>query len=173
MTKEEKNQMIEELSELLKVSTTVYVADISGLNAENTHALRKLCNNRHVQLSVVKNTLLRKAMERSERNFDELFPILKGNTSILISDTGNVPAKLIKEFRKRSDKPLLKGAWIEEAVFLGDNQLESLSNLKSKNELVGDIIALLQSPAKNVVSALKSSGGTLAGLLKTLEERAA
>ncbi|MBI1316772.1 50S ribosomal protein L10 [bacterium] len=173
MTKEEKNQMIEELSELLKVSTTVYVADISGLNAETTHALRKLCSNRKVQLSVVKNTLLRKAMERSERNFDELFPVLKGNTSILISDTGNVPAKLIKEFRKRSDKPVLKGAWIEEAVFLGDNQLESLSNLKSKNELVGEIIALLQSPAKNVVSALKSSGGTLAGLLKTLEERAA
>jgi len=115
--------------------------------------------------------LLRKAMEASEKDFEGLYGVLKGNTSIMLAEAGNAPAKLIKEFRKKSDKPVLKGAWIEESVYVGDENLEMLTAIKSKEELIGDVITLLQSPAKNVVSALQSSGGTLAGLLKTLEER--
>jgi len=120
---------------------------------------------------VVKNTLLAKAMESSDKDFGELPSTLKGNTSIMLSETGNGPAKVIKEFRKKSDKPLLKGAFIEEAIYVGDDQLEALVNIKSREELIGDVIGLLQSPAKNVVSALKSSGGKLAGILKTLSEK--
>jgi len=171
MTREEKNQAIEELTGVLNDAATLYVADISGLNALQTSTLRRLCHQRGVKLSVVKNTLLHKAMEKSDKAFDDLYETLKGNTSIMLSDTGNVPAKLIKEFRKKQEKPILKGAYIEEAIYVGDDQLEALSSIKSKEELIGDIITLLQSPAKNVVSALQSSGGTIAGLLKTLEER--
>ena len=171
MNREEKNQAIEELTGVLNESSTIYVADIAGLNAGQTSQLRRLCFQKGVTLSVVKNTLLKKAMEKSDKTFDDLFVALKGNTSIMLSDTGNVPAKLIKEFRKKGTKPLLKGAYIEESIYVGDNQLETLSNIKSKDELLGDIITLLQSPVKNVVSALQSSGGTLAGLLKTLEDR--
>ena len=120
---------------------------------------------------MVKNTLLKKAMESTDRDFSDLLPTLKGNTSIMVSDTGNVPAKLIKDFRKKSDKPILKGAWVDEAVFIGDDQLDALSELKSKNELIGEVITLLQSPVSNVMSALQSGNNTLAGLLKTLEER--
>jgi large subunit ribosomal protein L10 len=147
------------------------VADISGLNAEATSNLRRACFKAGVQLAVVKNTLLTKAMENSEKEFGELPTILKGNSSILLSETGNAPAKIIKEFRKKSDKPVLKGAYIEEAVYLGDDQLENLVNIKSKEELLGDIIGLLQSPAKNVISALQSGGQTLSGIVKTLSER--
>ena len=171
MTREEKNQAIDELTGILNQTSTIYVADIEGLNASQTSQLRRLCFQKGVTLSVVKNTLLKKAMEKSDKTFDDLFVALKGNTSIMLSDTGNVPAKLIKEFRKKGTKPLLKGAYIEESIYVGDNQLETLSNIKSKDELLGDIITLLQSPVKNVVSALQSSGGTLAGLLKTLEDR--
>jgi large subunit ribosomal protein L10 len=121
---------------------------------------------------VVKNTLLKKAMERSSKNFDELYGQLHGNTSILIAEQGNAPARLIKEFRRTSDKPLLKGAYIDEAVFIGDAQLEALATLKSREEMIGDIILLLQSPAKNVISALQSGAGQkVAGLVKALEER--
>jgi len=172
MTKEQKNREIDELTSLLESTNTLYVADIAGLNAQDTSNLRRLFHQREVALSVVKNSLLRKAMERSEKNFDELYEVLKGNTSIMIAEAGNAPAKLIKEFRKKSDKPLLKGAYIEESVYIGDNQLESLISIKSKEELIGDVIALLQSPAKNVISALQSGGQTIAGLVKTLEERA-
>ncbi len=171
MTREEKSQEIENLKSLLSDVGTLYVADISGLNAETTSALRRLCASREVKLSVVKNTLLKKAMESTDRDFSDLLPTLKGNTSIMVSDTGNVPAKLIKDFRKKSDKPILKGAWVEEAVFIGDDQLDALSELKSKNELIGEVITLLQSPVSNVMSALQSGNNTLAGLLKTLEER--
>lgn len=173
MTREEKNLAIENLTEVLDSANILYVTDMSGLNAEQTSNLRRMAFKNNIKLNVVKNTLLRKAMERSGKNFDELYPTLKGNTSIMISETGNAPAKLIKDFRKKTEKPLLKGAYVEEAVYLGDDQLEALVSIKSKEELVGDIITLLQSPAKNVVSALKSGGSTLAGLLKTLEERAA
>lgn len=171
MTREEKSKEIENLKSLLSDVGTLYVADISGLNAETTSALRRLCASREVKLSVVKNTLLKKAMESTDRDFSDLLPTLKGNTSIMVSDTGNVPAKLIKDFRKKSDKPILKGAWVDEAVFIGDDQLDALSELKSKNELIGEVITLLQSPVSNVMSALQSGNNTLAGLLKTLEER--
>ena len=172
MTREEKNQEIDNLTEVLKGAEILYVADIAGLNAEQSSDLRRLCFKNGVKINVVKNTLLKKAMERSEKNFEDLFGTLKGNTSIMVSDTGNVPAKLIKEFRKKgAKKPLLKGAYVQEAIFIGEEQLDALASLKSKNELIGDVIALLQSPAKNVVSALQSGKNTLGGLLKALEER--
>ncbi|MFD0976233.1 50S ribosomal protein L10 [Salinimicrobium gaetbulicola] len=171
MTREEKSRVIEDLTAQLADSNTIYLADISGLNALNTSNLRRACFKANVKLAVVKNTLLAKAMESSDKDFGELTSVLKGNTSIMISETGNAPAKVIKEFRKKSDKPLLKGAFIEEAIFVGDDKLETLVNIKSKEEVIGDIIGLLQSPAKNVVSALKSGGGKIAGILKTLSEK--
>lgn len=171
MTKEEKSRVIEDLTAQLSASNVVYVADISGLDAETTSNLRRACFKADIKLEVVKNTLLAKAMESVENNYGELPTVLKGNTAILIAENGNAPAKVIKEFRKRSDKPVLKGAYIHEAVFTGDNQLDALVALKSKDEVIGEIIGLLQSPAKNVVSALKSGGSTIAGLVKTLSER--
>lgn len=171
MTRENKSKVIEALTAQLAENDNIYLADISGLDAGKTTNLRRACFKAGVQLAVVKNTLLRKAMEATDKDFGELKDVLKGNTSIMISETGNAPAKVIKEFRKKSDKPILKGAYIQEAVFVGDNQLDNLVALKSKDELIGDIIGLLQSPAKNVVSALQSGGGTLAGLVKTLQER--
>lgn len=171
MTREEKSQVIDNLTSQLADSSTIYLADISGLDALSTTNLRRACFKANVKLAVVKNTLLSKAMEKSDKDFGELPDVLKGNTSIMISETGNAPAKVIKEFRKKSDKPLLKGAYIEEAIYVGDDQLDTLVNIKSKEELIGDIIGLLQSPAKNVVSALKSSGGKLSGILKTLSEK--
>jgi large subunit ribosomal protein L10 len=164
MTKEQKNREIEELTSLLESTNTIYIADIAGLNAQDTSNLRRLCHQREVGLSVVKNTL-------PEKEFDELYDVLKGNTSVLVAEAGNAPAKLIKEFRKKSEMPLLKGAYIDSSVYVGDDQLETLSSIKSKEELIGDVIALLQSPAKNVISALQSGGNTIAGLVKTLEER--
>ena len=171
MTREEKSQVIETLTAQLSDNTNIYQADISGLDAGNTTNLRRACFKAGVQLAVVKNTLLKKAMESSDKDFGELTGILKGNTSLMFSETGNAPAKVIKEFRKKSDKPLLKGAFIQESIYVGDDQLDNLVNLKSKDELVGEIIGLLQSPAKNVISALKSGGSTIAGLVKTLSER--
>jgi large subunit ribosomal protein L10 len=171
MTREEKSRVIEDLTAQLAGTNVVYLADISGLNAETTSNLRRACFKAGIQLAVVKNTLLEKAMEASNNDYGDLPSILKGNTSILIAENGNAPAKIIKEFRKKSDKPLLKGAFIHHAVFIGDNQLDALIALKSKDEVIGEIIGLLQSPAKNVVSALKSSGGKLAGILKTLSEK--
>jgi large subunit ribosomal protein L10 len=174
MTREEKSREIELLTEALEGSDVMYVTDIAGLDAAQTTNLRRLCFKADIKLNVVKNTLLRKAMEKSSKNFEDLYPTLKGSTSIMLSETGNAPAKLIQDFRKKKQtKPVLKGAYIQEAVFVGDHNLEALSALKSKEELVAEIIALLQSPAKNVISGLKSGGATLAGLLKTLEERAA
>lgn len=171
MTREEKSQVIENLTAQLAENTTIYLADISGLDAGTTSNLRRACFKAGVKLSVVKNTLLSKAMESAEKDFGDLSQVLKGNTSLMFSETGNAPAKVIKEFRKKSDRPLLKGAYIEEAVYIGDEQLDDLVNIKSKEEVIGDIIGLLQSPAKNVISALKSGGGTLAGIVKTLSER--
>ena len=171
MTREEKSQVIEELTAQLADSTHIYLTDISGLNAGTTSDLRRACFKANVKLAVVKNTLLKKAMEASDREFGELSSVLKGNTSVMYSETGNAPAKLIKNFRKKSDKPLLKGAFIEEAVYIGDNQLDMLVDIKSKEELIGEIVGLLQSPAKNVISALKSGGGTIAGIIKTLSEK--
>jgi large subunit ribosomal protein L10 len=173
MTREEKNQEIEVLTESLKNAQFIYITDIEGLNAVQTSSLRRLCYKSNVKINVVKNTLLRKAMEKSGKNFEELYDTLKGNTSIMLSEVGNSPAKLIQDFRKKKmTKPTIKGAYIEEAIFKGDESLDALAALKSKDELIGDVIALLQSPAKNVISALQSGKNTLGGLMKTLEERA-
>lgn len=171
MKREDKYQIIESLTESLKGGDVVYLTDTSDLDVETINRLRRLCFRRNVKLQVVKNTLLRKAMEASEKNFEPLFDVLKGSTSIMLSDTGNVPARLIKEFRKSSPKPILKGAYVQEAIFIGEEQLETLVNLKSKEELIGDLIGLLQSPARNVISALQSGGSTIAGVLKTLSEK--
>lgn len=171
MTREDKALVIEDLTSKLAENSVIYLADISGLNALDTSNLRRACFKANIKLAVVKNTLLSKAMEKSEKDFGELPTILKGNTSILISDVSNAPAKVIKEFRKKSDKPLLKGAFVEEAVYVGDDQLDALVNIKSKEEVIGEIVTILQSPAKNVISALKSGGGKLAGILKTLSEK--
>ena len=171
MTREEKSQVIEALAAELAESSNFYLTDLSGLNAGMTSQLRRACFKANVRLSVVKNTLLEKAMEASEKDFGELPSTLKGNTSVMYSETGNAPAKVIKAFRKKSEKPFLKGAYIEEAVYLGDDQLDMLVDIKSKEELIGEIIGLLQSPAKNVVSALQSSGGKLSGIIKTLSQK--
>ena len=171
MTREEKSQVIQDLTSTLADTDTIYLADISGLDALSTSNLRRACFKANVKLAVVKNILLSKAMEASDKEFGELKDILKGNTSIMIAEAGNAPAKVIKEFRKKSDRPLLKGAYVEEAVYIGDEQLNALVNIKSREELIGDIVGLLQSPAKNVISALQSGGGKLAGILKTLSEK--
>lgn len=174
MTREEKNQEIEALTEALKSSEVVYLTDIAGLNAEQTSTLRRLCFKSNIRISVVKNTLLKKAMEKSGKDFAGLFDTLKGNTSVMLAEKSNAPAKLIKDLRKKKqEKPFLKGAYIEESIYIGDENLEALADLKSREELIGDVIALLQSPAKNVVSALQSGKNTLGGLIKALEERAA
>ncbi|MCF8716066.1 50S ribosomal protein L10 [Joostella atrarenae] len=171
MTRQEKLTVIEDLTAQLGDNGNIYLADISGLDAQTTSNLRRACFKANIKLAVVKNTLLAKAMEASDKDFGDLPTVLKGNTSLMFSETGNGPAKLIKDFRKKSDKPLLKGAFIEEAVYLGDEQLDTLVSIKSKEEVIGDIIGLLQSPAKNVISGLKASGGKLAGILKTLSEK--
>lgn len=171
MTREEKSKVIQNLTTQLSDNPIIYLADISGLDAGSTSNLRRACFKAGVKLAVVKNTLLSKAMEGSDKEFGELTKVLTGNTSIMFSETGNAPAKVIKEFRKKSDRPVLKGAFIEEAIYVGDDQLDNLVSIKSREELIGDIIGLLQSPAKNVISALKSGGGTLAGIVKTLSEK--
>ncbi|MGK0376704.1 50S ribosomal protein L10 [Patiriisocius sp. Uisw_017] len=171
MTRQEKSQVIESLTAQLTDSTIIYLADISGLDAGTTTNLRRACFKAGIKIAVVKNTLLAKAMESADKDFGNLSDTLKGNTSLMFSETGNGPAKVIKEFRKKSEKPLLKGAYIEEAIYIGDDQLDNLVNIKSKEEVIGDIIALLQSPAQNVISALKSGGNTIAGIVKTLSER--
>ena len=171
MTREEKSLEIKEILEVLKSSQNIYLTDISGLNALETSNLRRMCFKAGVKLSVVKNTLLEKAMNDSDKDFGSLKDTLKGNTSVMIAEVSSAPAKVIKNFRKKSDKPILKGAMIEEDIYIGDDQVEMLFAIKSKEELVGDIILLLQSPAKNVISALKSSSGKLSGILQTLTNK--
>ena len=171
MRREEKNAIIDSLAEKLKEYSHFYLTDTAQLNAADTSALRRKCFENDIKLIVVKNTLLRKALEMSEGNFEELYPILKGTTSIMFTQTGNAPAKLIKEFRKAHDKPVLKGAYVQESVFVGENMLDTLVSVKTREELIGDIILLLQSPAKNVVSALQSGGNKLHGVLETLSKK--
>lgn len=174
MTRQEKEQLVKELSASIAESGVLYIADTSTLTVEKTNALRRKCFNQGVQIRVVKNTLLKRAFDSVEgKDYSELESVLVGPTAIMFAEVPNVPAKVIKDFRKKNDRPILKGAWIDEAIYIGDENLENLANIKSKEELVGDVIALLQSPAKNVVSALQSGKTTLAGLVKTLEERAA
>jgi large subunit ribosomal protein L10 len=170
MNKEEKVKVVEELKDQLNDYKSIYLTDIAGLDAMQTSKLRRECFNSNVKLSVVKNTFLERAMSESETDFGELKDLLSGNTTIMLSESGNSPAKVIKKFRKDGEKPILKGAFVDEAIYIGDNQIEALFNLKSKEEVIGEIITLLQSPAKNVISALKSSSGKIAGLVKTLSE---
>ncbi len=172
MKKEEKIQVIDSLVEQLANNTHFYLTDIATLTAEKTSELRRICFNKNIKMIVVKNTLLRLAMERSTaKDYQPLFSTLKGSTAIMFTEVGSDPAKVIKEFRKKNDKPVLKSAFVEECAYIGDNQLEALASIKSKNEMIGEVIGLLQSPAKNVISGLKSGGGKLAGLVKTLSER--
>lgn len=174
MTREEKNILIDSLAEQLNEYPAFYITDTSELNADKTAQLRRKCYEQDIKLVVVKNTLFAKALEKVEKNDEELLGVLKGSTSIMFSTTSKTPAVLIREFRKTADKPVLKAAYVEESVYVGDNQLEALANIKSKNELIADVIALLQSPAKNVISALQGNAGQkIAGLVKSLEERGA
>lgn len=171
MRKEDKQIVIDSITEQLGQHANFYLTDISNLNAEATSRLRRLCYSRDIKLVVAKNTLLRKAMENSGKEMTEMYGVLKGATSIMFSESGNAPAKLIKEFRKTSNRPVLKGAYIEESTYVGDNLLDFLITIKSKNELIADLVALLQSPAKNVVGALQSGGHKLSGILKTLSDK--
>jgi large subunit ribosomal protein L10 len=171
MTREEKTIAIENLKEIVTSNNVIYLSDISGIDAETTSKLRRLCHSKGIKLQVVKNTMLKKAFESSEKDFEPFYVALKGNTSIMIAEAANSPAQIIKEFRKKQKRPILKGAFINESFYIGDEHLEVLSTLKSKEELLGDIIALLQSPAKNVVASLQSGKHTIAGLVKALGER--
>ena len=171
MKKSEKFEIIGSLTEQINSSSHFYLTDIENLNADQTSKLRRLCNKQNVELVVVKNTLLRKAIEASNKNAEELFGVLKGNTSVMFCEDANTPAKLIKEFKKKHQKPILKGAYVQESVYVGENQLDVLITIKSKNELIGEVIGLLQSPIKNVWGGLQSGGNIIHGVLKTLGER--
>ncbi|VAW22134.1 LSU ribosomal protein L10p (P0) [hydrothermal vent metagenome] len=170
MKRSDKQVIIDSLTEQINSSNHFYLADISELNASDTSDLRRLCFKQEVKLVVVKNTLLRKALESSEKQADELYDVLKGNTSVMFTENGNVPAKLIKEFREKHDRPILKGAYVEESIYMGDDQIDTLVAIKSKKELIADVVALLQSPMKTVVSQLQSGANILHGVLQTLGE---
>ena len=171
MKRSEKLEIIDNLTEQINSHNHFYLADIAGLNAEDSSDLRRLCFTKDVKLVVVKNTLFRKAIENSEKNAEDLYDSLKGNTTVMFSDTGNVPAKLIKEFTKMHDKPVLKAAYVEESVYIGEDQLNVLTSIKSKDELIGDLVALLQSPMKTVIGQLQSGGNKIHGVLQTLSEK--
>ena len=157
---------------MLADNSVLYLTDATGLNAEETTQLRRACYKNDVRMRVVKNTLLRRAMEASEvTDFSELYEVLTGQTALLVGNVGNAPAKILKEFRKKSDMPTLKAAYVEESTYLGDDQIDALTAIKSKDELIAELIALLQSPMKNVVGALNSGGNTVSGLVKALQER--
>ncbi len=172
MTREEKALVIQELADKLSTSPFFYITDASNLPVETINRFRRLCYQRGVEFKVVKNTLLQKAMESLNDGYSPLFPSLKGPTSIMFAEQGNIPARLLKEFRQGgTEKPVLKAAYIDSAIYTGDDQLDALTSIKSKEELIAGIIFTLQSPARNVISALQSSGGKLAGIVKTLQER--
>lgn len=172
MKKEDKSQVIEMISNTLSQYSCVYLTETAGLNAEKTSALRRACFKGEIKMLCVKNTLLKAALKNSETDYSELYDLLHGETTLLLSNVGNAPAKLIKEFRKKDDTlPRLKGAYVEETVYVGEEQLEALANIKSKNELIADVVALLQSPAKNVISALQSGANKLHGILETLSNK--
>lgn len=171
MRREEKNAIIDSLAEKLKEYSHFYVTDTAQLNAADTSALRRKCYENDIKLIVVKNTLLKRAFEQSGQNFEELFPVLKGTTSIMFANIGNSPAKIIREFRRKHDKPVLKGAYVQESIYIGDVMLDALVSIKTREELIGDIILMLQSPAKNVVSALQSGANKIHGVLETLSKK--
>jgi len=171
MKREEKDIIVNNLVDQLNETTHFYLADASELDAVATSLLRRKCFESKIQMLVVKNTLLKRALEQTEYQVEELYDILKGSTAIMFTETGNAPAKLIKEFRKKFEKPVLKGAYVEESIYIGDDQLDNLVNVKSKDELLGDLIALLQSPVKTVMSQLQSGGNILSGVVKTLSDK--
>jgi large subunit ribosomal protein L10 len=171
MKSSDKKVIINNLQEQIDSYNHFYLTDISGLNAQNTSDLRRLCFNQNVKLVVVKNTLLRKALESSNKNVEEIYDALKGNTSVMFTENANVPAKLIKDFSKRHKKPVLKAAYVQESVYMGADQLDALIAVKSKNELIADVVALLQSPMNTLLSQLKSGGNIIHGVLDTLKEK--
>jgi len=170
MRKTEKSQIVEDIANILSAYNTVYVADISGLTVAKSNELRRICYKRGVKLKMVKNTFLKRAMEQSETNYSEMYPALHGTSAIMVAEMANLPAHIIKDFRGKASIPAVKAAYIEECVYIGD-QLDFLCAIKSRDELLGDLIGLLQSPMRNVISALQSSGGKLAGIVKTLSEK--
>lgn len=173
MTKQEKTAVIEELKTKFEETSFFYITDSSTMTVEQVNNLRGLLFEKGIEMRVVKNTLARKAMEAldEERNYESLFDSLKGPTALLFTDVANAPARVLKDFRKSSEKPLLKAAYIDTAVYVGDDQIEALSKLKSKEELLGEVIGLLQSPMRNLVGALQSGSNNITGLLKALSER--
>ena len=171
MNKKEKNDLIDVLNNMIDENKNFYLTDISGLTAEQSSSLRRLCYKQNVSIKVVKNTLLKKAFDKNSINFDQFDDILKGNTSLMFADSAKSPANVIKDFRKKSDKPILKGAHIEDEFYIGDNNLSMLANLKSKNELIADVIMLLKSPAKNVIASLQSSSTKLSGIVQALSDK--
>ncbi len=171
MRREEKSEIINSLAENLKEYSHFYLTDTAELDAAETSDLRRKCYENEIKLVVVKNTLFKRALEQTGNEYEELFPVLKGSTAIMFSNNGNTPAKMIREFRKSHTKPLIKGAFVESSIYVGENLLETLAALKSKEELIADIIMLLQSPAKNVISALQSGGSTIHGVLETLSKK--
>lgn len=175
MRKDKKEQLINSLGEEIKAYPHLYIADIGGLNSVQTSKLRRAAFRKEVKLEVVKNTLLIKAMEKADIDYSELYQVIKGETAIMLSNTNNAPAKLIKEFRaseKNCPKPVLKGAYVEECIYVGEQHLDALVNIKSKNELIADVVAMLQAPTQNVISALQGAGNTICGVLETLSEKA-
>ena len=171
MKREDKNAIIDQLTEEINQAKHFYITDIGGLHAGDTVALRRFCFKENVKLLVVKNTLLKKALDRAQGDYEELYPVLEGPTSIMITDIGNKPAKMIQVFRKNHDKPVLKGAYVEECIYVGENLVDTLIAVKSRDELIADLVALLQSPMRNVLSQLNSGKHILAGVVKTLSER--
>ncbi|HPR32676.1 MAG TPA: 50S ribosomal protein L10 [Prolixibacteraceae bacterium] len=175
MKRSEKQAIIDNLTKEINSYNHFYLTDISDMNAEKTSELRRICFQKEVKLIVVKNTLLKRAIEASDKKADELFDVLKGNTTLMFCQTGNLPAILIQDFRKKNKalaRPVFKAAYVQESVYVGENQLDALINIKTKEQLLGDLIALLQSPAKNVISALQNAGGQkIVGLLKTLSDK--
>ncbi len=171
MRKEDKSTIIEQIAATVKEYSCFYLTETTSLNAEKTSALRRACFKEGIKMMVVKNKLLKKALESLEGDYTALEPVMKGSTTVMFSNVGNAPAKLIKEFTKKSELPALKAAYVEESFYIGADQLDTLVAIKSKNELIADVVALLQSPAKNVISALQSAGGTIHGALQTLSER--
>ena len=172
MKKEDKNLIVDSITAYLQEYEHFYLTDIATLNAQKTSTLRRECSKEDIKLLMVKNTLLRKAFDKLEGNYEELFPVLVGNTAIMFSNNANAPAKLIEKYKKaKQNVPALKAAYVQESIFVGEDTLKDLVNIKSKAELIGEVITILQSPAKNVISALQSGGTTLHGVLKTLSEK--
>ena len=171
MNRLEKNKVIEQLTERFSNANFFYIADSTGLTVADVNSLRRLCHQRGISMRVAKNTLIRKALEAGKEDYKELFAVLNGQSALFFCEVSNLPAKVFQEFRKGGTKPVLKAAYIDRDIYIGDDQLDTLARLKSKNELIGDVILLLQSPAKNVIGALQASRGKLAGILKTLSEK--